>query len=285
MLQMDDLKPDMTTQRPATGGFRGRLHKIVFEADTFAGKAFDVTLLALILSSITVVILESIASFRADYSQLFFQLEWIFTIIFTIEYVLRLYATKNPWKYATSFFGILDLLAILPTYLSLLGVGSRQLLVVRALRLIRVFRIFKLGHFLNEGATIINALRASRAKITVFLAFVLLLVLIMGSLMYVVEGANNKGFSDIPSSVYWAVVTLTTVGYGDIIPKTPIGQFFSVVIMLMGYAIIAVPTGIVSAEMAHHRNKPTTQTCPNCSRQGHDEDAEFCKYCGSNLHG
>lgn len=271
---------------PSNKSFRQRLYDIIFEADTPAGKAFDVSLLILILLSILVVMLESITSFRVTYGTLFKQLEWMFTILFTIEYVLRLYCTKNTRAYATSFFGVVDVLAILPTYLSLFAIGYQQLIVIRALRLIRIFRIFKLGHFLNEGTTISNALRASWAKIVVFLAFVLLLVLIIGSVMYVVEGTVNPGFSDIPSSMYWAIVTLTTVGYGDITPITPFGQFLSAAVMMLGYAIIAVPTGIVSAEMVSQRNKIyTTQVCPHCHREGHDVDATYCKYCSGDLNG
>jgi len=266
--------------------FRRRLYEIIFEADTPAGKAFDVTLLMLILLSVIVVLLESITSYSVLYGDLFKQLEWIFTILFTIEYILRLYVTKNPRAYATSFFGVVDLLAILPTYLSLFAIGYEQLIIIRALRLMRIFRIFKLGHFLNEGDTIVRALRASRTKIAVFLTFVLLLVLIIGSLMYVVEGSVNEGFSDIPRSIYWAIVTLTTVGYGDITPITPIGQFLSAAVMMLGYAIIAVPTGIVSAEMvSQQRHLHTTQVCPHCHREGHEVDAVFCKYCGGELNG
>lgn len=265
---------------------RQRLYEIVFEADTPAGKAFDVALLILITLSILVVMLESITSYRMAYGELFRQLEWIFTILFTIEYLLRLYVTKNARAYATSFFGVVDLLAILPTYLSLFAIGSQQLIIIRALRLIRIFRIFKLGHFLNEGNTIVRALRASRTKIAVFLTFVLLMVLIIGSVMYVVEGSVNEGFSDIPRSIYWAIVTLTTVGYGDITPITPVGQFLSAAVMILGYAIIAVPTGIVSAEMVSQGRKiHTTQVCPHCHREGHDVDAVFCKYCGGELNG
>lgn len=263
---------------------RKRLYDIIFEADTPAGKIFDVALLVLIAASILIVILESVATVQVRYGVLLLQLEWAFTILFTIEYLLRLYTTKNAWGYAKSFFGVIDLLAILPTYLSLFAIGSKQLLIIRAFRLIRIFRIFKLSPFLLASATIANSLRASRAKITVFLMFVMLLVLIIGSVMYVIEGGSNPSFSSIPKSIYWAIVTLTTVGYGDITPVTGIGQFFSAAVMIMGYAILAVPTGIVSAEMIFQRSKPhTTQVCPNCSREGHDADAVFCKYCGDPL--
>jgi len=272
-------------ERPTNRKLRDRLHGIVFESDTYAGRLFDIVLLALIVLSVTVVILESIQSLQNRYGDLFLLLEWSFTIIFTMEYVLRLYSVKHPLGYAKSFFGIIDLLAILPTYLSIFMGGYQYLLIIRAMRLIRIFRIFKLGHFLNAGNVIMNALRASRAKIMVFIFFVLLMVLIIGAVMYVLEGSVNSDFSSIPRSIYWAIVTLTTVGYGDITPSTPLGQFFSAIVMIMGYAIIAVPTGIVSAEMVFQRKEHTSQTCPYCSRQGHDPDAQFCKYCGGDLHG
>lgn len=266
--------------------FRKRLHEIVFEADTIAGRLFDIVLLALIVISVIVVILESIEPLHKRYGALFLFLEWFFTIIFTLEYGLRLYSVKRPLNYVKSFFGIIDLMAILPTYLSIFMGGYQYLLIIRALRLIRVFRIFKLGHFLQASQTIVSALRASRAKITVFIAFVLLMVLIIGGIMYVIEGTYNSSFSSIPRSVYWAIVTLTTVGYGDITPSTTLGQFLSAIVMIMGYAIIAVPTGIVSAEMVFQRKgNLTTQVCPYCSREGHDVDAKFCKYCGENLNG
>lgn len=263
-----------------------KIHEVIFEADTPAGKAFDVTLLVLIMGSVLVVMLESVQGLQARYSSFFYILEWAFTIIFTIEYILRLYCVYRPVKYAASFFGIIDLLAILPTYISLFIYGTQYLLVIRALRLLRVFRIFKLGHFLSEGEVIIRALKASRAKITVFLTFILLLVTIIGSVMYLVEGGQNESFSSIPRAIYWTIVTLTTVGYGDITPVTELGQFLSAFIMLLGYAIIAVPTGIVSAEMvASVRQVPrnNTQACRYCGREGHSDDAVYCKYCGERL--
>lgn len=277
----------MSTEKPnsSNDSFRKHLYEIIFEADTPAGKAFDIALLILISASVLVVMLESIASIHLRFGELLSYLEWGFTILFTIEYLLRLYSTKNPWGYAKSFFGVIDLLAILPTYLSLFTLGYQQLIIIRALRLIRIFRIFKLGHFLQESSVILNSLRASRAKITVFLSFVLLLVMIIGSVMYVVEGGANSNFSSIPKAIYWAIVTLTTVGYGDITPVTALGQFLSAAVMILGYAIIAVPTGIVSAEMVFQAQKkqPTTQVCPHCVREGHDVDAVYCKYCGGFL--
>lgn len=263
---------------------REKLHEIIFEADTPWGKFFDISLLVLIIASVTVVMLESVDFIQAKYTSLFLMLEWIFTIAFTIEYILRLYAVYKPWKYATSFFGVIDLLAILPTYLSLFFVGSHYLLAIRALRLLRVFRIFKLGHYLDEGKFIMNALIASRTKIVVFLYAVSLLVIVVGSIMYFVEGGYNDSFSSIPRSIYWAIVTLTTVGYGDITPSTEIGQFLSAIVMILGYAIIAVPTGIVSAEMVALPGKSNnTQACRYCGQEGHDDDALFCKYCGEKL--
>ena len=262
-----------------------KIHEIIFEADTPVGKTFDITLLVIISASILAVMLESVDFLEARFNLGFFILEWVFTIFFTIEYGLRLYCVYRPWKYATSFFGIIDLLAIIPTYLSLIFVGTHYFLVIRALRLLRIFRIFKLGHFMKEGNVIIQALKESRAKITVFMTFVLLLVVLIGSLMYLVEGGSNDLFSSIPRSIYWAIVTLTTVGYGDITPHTDLGQFLSAIVMIMGYAIIAVPTGIVSAELIKGESKiqHNTQACRFCGQEGHDDDAKYCKYCGEIL--
>ncbi len=262
------------------------LHEIIFEADTKAGKIFDIILLIVIAASVIVVALESVDYLHDEYLELFFYLEWGFTIIFTVEYILRLYSVYNPMKYARSFFGIIDLLAILPSYLSLVIPGSQYFLVIRVLRLMRVFRIFKLGHFMKEGAIIVEALKASRAKITVFLIFVMLMTILIGSLMYLLEGGQNPGFSSIPRSIYWAIVTLTTVGYGDITPITELGQLLSAIVMIMGYAILAVPTGIVSAEFIQtHRDifPSNTQACRFCGLEGHDDDAVYCKYCGNQL--
>jgi voltage-gated potassium channel len=265
---------------------RERIHEIIFEADTPLGKAFDITLLVLISLSVLVVMLESIDPLQASYQSFFTILEWVFTAIFTIEYVLRIYSVYRPWKYITSFFGIIDLLAILPTYLSFFVVGSQAFLVIRALRLMRIFRILKLGHFLNEGRFIVAAMRASLTKITVFLFFITILVTILGSIMYFIEGGTNDGFKSIPAAIYWAVVTLTTVGYGDITPATAIGQFLSAIVMILGYAIIAVPTGIVTGEIIQTVRKQkslNTLACQYCSREGHEDDAAFCKYCGNKL--
>lgn len=261
-----------------------RIHEIIFEADTPMGKAFDIALLIVIVLSVLAVMLESIDYIQIKYKKLIYIIEWCFTIIFTIEYILRLYCVYRPMKYAGSFFGIIDLLAIIPSYLELFIANTHYLVVIRALRLLRIFRIFKLGHFLKESATITKALKASRPKITVFLMFILLLVIIIGSLMYVVEGGENEDFSSIPQSIYWAIVTITTVGYGDITPVTPIGKFFSAAVMILGYAVIAVPTGIVSAEFVEaSKVVNNTQACRFCAKDGHDDDAIHCKYCGEEL--
>jgi voltage-gated potassium channel len=264
--------------------FRARLHEIVFEADTAAGKAFDVSVLVCIVASVGAVVLESITSVRRQFGDELRILEWLFTVLFTLEYVLRLSAVQRPLRYAFSFFGLVDLISILPSYLSLFVDGSQTLLVVRALRLLRVFRVLKLGNFLGEAQVLLIALRASRAKITVFLGTVLVITLVMGSIMYLVEGPTH-GFTSIPRGVYWAIVTLTTVGYGDLSPKTDVGQAIAACVMIMGYGILAVPTGIVSVELAAatRAQRWTTQACPRCSRGGHDHDATHCKYCGAAL--
>jgi len=265
--------------------WRVRLHEIIFEADTAAGKAFDVILLILILSSVTAVMLESVVSIEAEHGTLLRILEWTFTILFTIEYLARIICIGKPFKYIFSFLGIVDLLAVIPSYLSLFVSGTRFLIVIRTIRLLRVFRIFKLARYISEGNVLLHALRASRYKITVFLGTVLSLVIIAGTAMYLVEGAEN-GFTSIPKSIYWAIVTLTTVGYGDIAPNTVFGQMLASLIMIMGYGIIAVPTGIVTVEMANLKKEEkmiTTQACPVCSRDGHDTDALYCKYCGGQL--
>lgn len=260
-----------------------KLHEIIFEADTKQGKFFDILLIVLILASVITVMLESVESINSKYNHIFDILEWIFTIFFTIEYILRLYIVYRPMKYALSFFGIVDLLAILPSYLSFFLVGSESLLVIRALRLLRVFRIFRLANFTREGQIILIAMRKSYRKIFVFLIFVLLLVTIFGSIMYLIEGNSNTGFDSIPRSVYWAIVTLTTVGYGDISPITPIGQFLAAIVMMLGYAVIAVPTGIVSAELTYLAKDYNTQVCRYCSAEGHHDDSKFCYICGEEL--
>ncbi len=264
--------------------WRIKLHTIIFEADTTAGKIFDSVLIILILCSVLTVILDSVTAIRMQYGLYLVYMEWFFTILFTIEFIARVITIGKPLRYIFSFFGLVDIFSILPTYLSLVVPGSRYLLVIRSLRLIRIFRIFKLTRYLSEGDTLLSALRASRYKVTVFLGTVATLVIIMGTLMYIVEGAEH-GFTSIPRGIYWAIVTLTTVGYGDIAPRTIFGQFLASIIMIMGYGIIAVPTGIVTAELAGIKAKSTvtTQSCPECSKQGHDPDASHCKFCGGKL--
>lgn len=262
---------------------RARLHEIIFEADTPAGRLFDAALLVLIVTSVAVVMLESVPGVRDEYGWLLIRLEWLFTVLFTIEYLLRLYSVRAPWKYATSFFGVVDLMAVVPTYLSLLFPGAQALLVIRILRLLRVFRIFKLAGYLNESRALWVALKASSRKIFVFLFAILNIVIVTGAVVYLVEGPAH-GFTSIPASIYWAVVTLTTVGYGDLVPLTPAGQFLASLLMLMGYGIIAVPTGIVSAEVVQVvHGRISTQACPSCSAEGHQYDAVHCRKCGTPL--
>jgi len=275
----------MQNQKPAgeTKPWRTKIYEVIFEADTPSGKLFDVLLIVAILLSVTVVFLESIEVLKNDYGQVFYALEWGFTILFTVEYLLRIISVNRPLRYIFSFYGIIDFLSIAPTYLSLIIVGSQYLLAIRILRLLRVFRVFKLTHLLTQSNILVGALKASRAKIAVFLFAVLTSVVVIGAIIYVVEGPEN-GFTSIPVSMYWAIVTLTTVGYGDISPQTPLGQFIASIVMILGYAIIAVPTGIVSVEIASAAKKQiTTQVCPNCLSEGHDKDATHCKYCGSKL--
>lgn len=276
---MKENKPEEQIQ-----SWRISLYTIIFEADTPAGKAFDVLLLWSILLSIMVVMLDSVAGIRSEYGELLISLEWFFTILFSIEYVFRLACVRKPLRYAFSFYGVIDFLAIIPTYLSLFFMGYQYLLVIRILRLLRIFRIFKLTHLIKQADILKDALRASRGKIVVFLSAVMSMVVIIGSLMYVIEGPVN-GFANIPTGIYWAIVTLTTVGYGDISPATPIGQFLASIVMIIGYAIIAVPTGIVTVEIAEasKKIKMSAQVCPNCLAEGHDKDAVHCKYCGTKL--
>ncbi|HYE55235.1 MAG TPA: ion transporter [Chitinophagaceae bacterium] len=264
--------------------WRERLHEVIYESNTLAGKVFDLSLMMMIVASILVVIFDSIEEWRLEYGGLFNTLEWIFTIVFTIEYMLRLISIKRPLRYMFSFLGIVDLLAIIPSYLSFFFTGTESLLVFRALRLLRIFRIFKLSHFIAEMRFLGVAIRGSLKKISIFMLIVLMLVIILGSVMYLVEDGRN-GFTSIPESIYWAIVTITTVGYGDITPVTPVGKMMASLIMLIGYAIIAVPTGIITTEMAlAARNKEQHhEVCPRCGREGHDRDANFCKICGEHL--
>lgn len=263
-----------------------RLYVIIFRSDTFAGKIFDVALLVVILLSVLTVILESISSLNQQYYTQFRNVEWVYTILFTIEFLLRIWVSPKPKAYVFSFFGIVDLISVLPTYLSLFVVGTQYFLVVRVLRLLRIARIFKLTHFLKEGRVLTNALRASLPKILVFIGTVLTLVIIIGSTMYVVEGGQN-GFTSIPKGIYWAIVTLTTVGYGDIAPQTSLGQMLAAIVMLLGYGIIAIPTGIVTVEISN-ANRDSNQGrnalfCSHCLKQNHEAGARFCNACGTAL--
>jgi len=276
------MEKNQTSSPDQNGDLRNKLYEIIFEADTPAGKWFDIVLLWAILVSVLVVFLESISELRASYGEIFYYLEWFFTILFSIEYILRIISTKKPFGYIFSFYGVIDVLAILPTYLSLVIAGSQYFLVIRILRLLRVFRILKLTHMIRQATILRKALIASRGKIAVFLFAVLTLIVIIGAVMYVIEGPEN-GFSSIPFSMYWAIVTMTTVGYGDISPQTTIGQIFASFVMIMGYAIIAVPTGIVSVEIADVTKRSSAQVCPGCFKEGHDLDAKYCKYCGSSI--
>lgn len=262
---------------------RERWYEIIFEADTREGRLFNVVLLICILASIGIIVLESVSSIREEYGQIIRAFEWAFTILFTIEYFARIWTLNKKKKYIFSFFGIIDLLSILPSYLALFISGTHSLMVIRSLRLLRIFRIFKLSRYVGEGQNLARALKSSQHKITVFLVFIVTSVVIAGTIMYLVEGPEH-GFTSIPVSIYWAIVTMTTVGYGDIAPETPLGQTIASIIMIMGYGIIAVPTGIVSAEMISlKKTEITTQVCPHCLKEGHDTDALFCKYCGSVL--
>ena len=272
-------------ENPPLSPWREKLRVIIFEADTPAGKAFDVGLLVAILLSVLAVLLDSVTTFRSQHGQLLTSAEWIFTLLFTAEYALRLICSPRPLHYARSFFGVVDLLAILPTYLSLLFPGAESMIVIRGLRLLRVFRVFKLGQFLGEASLLRNALASSRHKITVFLGTITILVTILGAAMYLIEGEEN-GFTSIPTAIYWAIVTMTTVGYGDMAPITVSGKVLASIVMIMGYSIIAVPTGIVTAEIvetAAASRRITTRSCSNCLSEGHDRDATYCKDCGAPL--
>lgn len=268
--------------------WQNRLHVIIYEADTPSGKFFDLALIIAILMSVVAVMLESVTGIYTEYKALFIILEWGFTVIFTVEYILRLICIAKPHKYAFSFFGIIDLLAILPTYIGLFLVETNihSLAIIRILRVLRIFRVLKLTPYLSEANILKSALTASRRKVFIFFSSVLFLAVILGAIMYLIESASNPSFSSIPKGIYWAIVTITTVGYGDISPSTDLGQFVSSFVMILGYAIIAVPTGIVTVEINEAMRKASTtstQACPSCSLEGHDSDAKHCKYCGSNL--
>ncbi len=270
---------------PPLSPWREKLRVIIFEADTPAGKAFDVGLLAAIVLSVLAVMLDSVMEIRSSYGGLLDRAEWVFTLLFSVEYLLRLLCSPRPSHYARSFFGVVDLLAILPTYLSLLFPGAESMAVIRGLRLLRIFRVFKLGQFLGEASLLRSALASSRHKITVFLGTITILVTIIGTAMYLIEGEEN-GFTSIPAAIYWSIVTMTTVGYGDMAPATVAGKMLASVVMILGYSIIAVPTGIVTAEIvegAAAARKITTRSCSNCLSEGHDQNATYCKDCAAPL--
>ena len=262
--------------------FKTKLYEIIFESDTPAGKGFDLLLIISILLSVIIVFLDSVSLYSHKYGNIFYLMEWIFTILFTIEYFLRIYCIKRPVLYIRSFFGIIDLLSIIPTYISIFFPASRYLSVIRILRVLRIFRILKLILYIGEANLLLDALVSSRRKITVFLFFMFTLVTIIGSIMYLIEGEAN-GFTSIPLSIYWAIVTITTVGYGDISPQTELGRLFASFAMILGYATIAVPTGIISAEYSTMKQKFNNTVCPDCASEDHEDDAEFCKTCGSML--
>jgi len=260
--------------------WRKALYETVFESNTRLGRIFDITLIAVIVASVVTVMLSSVQSLRQQYGEFFMYSELAITAIFTIEYVLRLICAPKRLQYATSFFGIVDLLSVLPSYVAMFSESAHYLMIVRILRLMRIFRILKLARYLQEAESLKRALQMSLPKITVFAAVIVTLVVIMGALMYVIEGEKN-GFTSIPISIYWAVVTLTTVGYGDMSPKTPLGQFMSCIVMMLGYAIIAVPTGIVSVQL--HQAGASVTACSDCGEKQHDRDSAFCRMCGNNL--
>ncbi len=265
----------------ALSAWRESLNEIIFGSETRLGKVFDVVLIISIICSVIAVMLGSVTQIYLQYSEILFYIEWFFTLLFTLEYALRLISVRRPLRYTLSFFGLVDFLSIIPTYLSFLFPSIKYMLVIRILRLLRVFRIFKLSAYMGEAQTLMSALSKSWRKILVFLYTILTLVVVFGSMMYVVEGSES-GFTSIPKSVYWAIVTLTTVGYGDIAPQTPLGQMIAALIMIMGYGIIAVPTGIYSAELikTYKPERISNNACPACGETGHDYDAEYCKYCG-----
>lgn len=265
--------------------WRHSIYRILYQANTPAGRGFDITLMILILASVLTVMLDSVAGINQKYGDEFYAAEWFFTILFTLEYFLRIFCIHKPIKYIGSFYGIIDLMSILPSYLSLFIPGAHYLLVIRVLRVLRVFRVLKLVRFINQANLLVNALRASRPKITIFLFTISTLLIVFGSAMYLIEGPEN-GFANIPVSIYWSVVTLTTVGFGDITPKTDLGRAVSAVVMIIGYAIIAVPTGIFTAELSKEmkrQDKSDNRTCPRCRHTGHEKDANYCRICSMKL--
>ena len=277
MKHMNDV--DDVGQLERLSGWRGKLHRIIFESDTTAGRLFDEIILWSIVLSVLVVILDSVSALNSVYGQLFHIAEWFFTILFTVEYLLRIAAVRRPLLYMGSAFGIIDLLAIVPTYLAVFFPGLQATIVLRAFRLLLVFRILKLARYVAQADFLLLALRASREKIIIFLAFVVFSVVTMGSLMYLVEGPEN-GFTSIPVAIYWAVVTLTTVGFGDITPVTPLGRAIASLVMILGYGFIAVPTGIVTSELVRASRDVGRKACDDCGNTQNDGDAQFCKRCG-----
>lgn len=279
----------MTAEKKPVASHRERLYDIVFGYDTPAGKLFDIVLIIVILTSVAAVLADSVGSIHAEYGPLLYRLEWFFTILFTIEYLLRLYISENARRYLFSFYGIIDLCSILPTYIAFLFPAAAYLIVIRIMRVLRIFRILKLFRYMGEANLLFTALLQARRKIFVFLFSVVILIVIFGAIMFIIEGPEN-GFNNIPQSIYWAIVTITTVGYGDIAPHTALGQFVAAIAMICGYAIIAVPTGIIGAELMQEvqRRGKNTQSqqrqCVNCHSTGHDLDARFCKYCGHLVH-
>ena len=266
-----------------TLSLRDRVRVIIFEAETPTGAAFDILLIFAIVASVLAVMLDTVPSFHARYGDVFYGVEWAFTILFLLEYLVRLWCIDDRWRYARSFFGVIDLLCILPSFIGLFVSGAHNLLVIRILRVLRVFRVMRMVRYVSEAELLLDALRGSRRKIIVFISTVIALVVIFGSLMYLIEGEAN-GFTSIPKSVYWAVITLTTVGYGDLVPLTPLGQAIATVVMIMGYGIIAVPTGIITLEMNQAQQRRTnTRICSNCGHEGHARDARYCDQCGAAL--
>ncbi len=276
-----DGAPEPTTERETLKAY---LYRVIFGTDTPAGKGFDLFLIFTILLSVFALMAESVSGHSPSYYLVIRVLEWAFTILFTFEYVARIYCSPNPRHYITSFYGLIDLISILPSYLSLFFPGANYLLIVRVMRFLRIFRVLKLVRYLKEANTLIRSMYHARRKVLIFFLSVLVLATIFGSLMYVVEGPEN-GFSSIPKSIYWTIVTITTVGYGDITPQTVLGQFIAALAMLLGYSILAVPTGIFTAELAQEiQRERMSVLCPNCSTAGHDSEAKYCRSCGSDLH-
>lgn len=260
---------------------RSRLYIIIFGTETKAGRLFDVVLIYVIIASVLALMLDSIAAVSQRFGGWLTLMEWAFTVLFTLEYLVRIYCSPRPLAYMRSFYGLIDLVSILPTYLGLIFPGANYVLVVRLLRVLRIFRVLKLARYMSEANVLIRSMLLARRKIFVFFFVVLVLATIFGSIMYIVEGPEH-GFTSVPISIYWTIVTITTVGYGDMTPKTPLGQLVATAVMLTGYSIIAVPTGILTAELAQEINRErTAKTCANCNRSGHDQDAGYCKHCGS----